>query len=95
MMGIEHIRNIMLIPDARLVAVADTNDRSRSWAVAAAPGLTPYADYREMLAGEDIDAVILATPNHTHTAVLKDLLQTNMHILCEKPCAPPSTTAAG
>src|SRR5574341_2181823 len=38
-----------------------------------------------MLAQEDIDAVVVATPNHTHAAVLKDLLQTDKHILCEKP----------
>jgi predicted dehydrogenase len=85
MMGIEHIRNIKLLPDARLVAASDPNERSRSWAAAASAGLTTYADYREMLAGEEIDAVIIATPNHTHGAVLRDVLETDKHILCEKP----------
>ena len=85
MMGVEHIRNIKLLPDALLVAAADPNERSRGWASAAADGLALYSDYREMLAREDIDAVVLATPNHTHSAVLEDLLATDKHILCEKP----------
>ncbi len=85
MMGIEHIRNIALLPNTRLVAASDPNERSRGWAAAAATGLTPYADYGEMLDREEIDAVIIATPNYTHAAVLKDLLQTDKHILCEKP----------
>lgn len=85
MMGIEHIRNINLLPAARLVAAADPDGRSRGWATAVADGISLYEDYREMLARTDIDAVILSTPNHTHAAVLRDLLQTEKHILCEKP----------
>lgn len=85
MMGIEHARNIALLPDAQLVAAADPSERSRSWATSAAPGIAIYPDYREMLSTADVDAVIIATPNHTHADVLKDVLQSGKHILCEKP----------
>lgn len=85
MMGIEHIRNLVLLPNAEVVAAADPNERSRSWAVSAAPGLAMFSDYREMLDRANMDAVIVATPNHTHAPVLKDVLEHGSHILCEKP----------
>jgi predicted dehydrogenase len=38
-----------------------------------------------MLADGGVDAVIVASPNHTHRAVLEPLFATPLHILCEKP----------
>jgi predicted dehydrogenase len=37
------------------------------------------------LARDDVDAVIVATPNHTHAAVLRDVFASGKHILVEKP----------
>jgi predicted dehydrogenase len=85
MMGIEHMRNISLLPDAELVAAADPSERSRTWAASAAKGIAIFSDYREMLDKVDADAVIIATPNHTHAEVLKDVLPSGKHVLCEKP----------
>jgi predicted dehydrogenase len=31
------------------------------------------------------DAALVCTPNHTHVAVSKELLQAGIHVLCEKP----------
>ena len=33
----------------------------------------------------DFDAAIVCTPNHTHVAISKQLLQAGKHVLCEKP----------
>ncbi len=86
MMGLEHIININIIPGATVAAVADPHPPSLSAAVTAAgAGALAFADYREMLRAAPVDAVIVATPNHTHAGVLKDVLQTRTHILCEKP----------
>jgi len=85
MMGIEHMRNVALLPDAEVAAAADPNERSRSWAASAAPGVGVFSDYRQMLDRVEVDAVIIATPNHTHPTVLKDVFKTGSHILCEKP----------
>src|SRR5574341_1333330 len=85
MMGIEHMRNIALLPDAELVAAADPNERSRTWAASASKGIAIYSDHREMLGDADLDAVIITTPNHTHAEVLKDVLPGGKHVLCEKP----------
>ena len=86
MMGIEHIMNINITPDARVTAIADPHEGSREWARATAEGpIEEYADYREMLEKAPLDAVIVATPNYTHKAVLDDIFGTKLHVLCEKP----------
>jgi predicted dehydrogenase len=85
MMGVEHIRNIQLLPHAQLVATADPNENSRKWAASAASEVPAYEDYRRLLDEVDFEAVIIATPNYTHTDVLKDVLPTGKHVLCEKP----------
>lgn len=88
MMGNEHIRNIAIIDGAQVVAAADPHEGSRDWArltMGDAP-IALYADYHEMLAAADtFDAVIIATPNHTHRAVLEDVFATGKHVLIEKP----------
>lgn len=86
MMGIEHIMNINIIPDARVTAIADPHEGSREWGRATAEGeIEEYTDYREMLEKAPVDAVIVATPNFTHKAVLGDIFETKLHVLCEKP----------
>ena len=86
LMGLEHMRNIAIIPDAEVVAAADPDPRSQRWAArTAGGGLRIYDDYRLMLSDAPIDAVIIATPNFTHTAVLRDVLETRLPVLCEKP----------
>jgi predicted dehydrogenase len=85
MMGIEHMLNVRIIPDAVVTAIADTNETSRGWARDTAPEIEVYSDYREMIERAPIDAVVVATPNFTHAEVLDHLLQTDHHILVEKP----------
>jgi predicted dehydrogenase len=45
-----------------------------------------YADFRRMLEQQkDIDAVIVATPDHTHAVAAKASLELGKHVYCEKP----------
>lgn len=57
--------------------------------VATRSGKTPrgYVDYRELLAEKDIDAVIIATPEHLHHRMLLDALAAGKHVYVEKPLA--------
>ncbi len=46
-----------------------------------------FSDYRELLATQDIDAVIIATPTNTHSEIAIDCLKAKKHVLIEKPIA--------
>jgi len=48
-------------------------------------GCRAYADYRELLAKEDIDAVMVATPDHTHAVITMAAIRAGKHVYCEKP----------
>jgi predicted dehydrogenase len=85
-MGREHIQKLRLIPEARVVALADPHPGSRMSAAAlVGDKLASYDDYRALLERDDVDVVVIATPNHTHADVLADVLATGKHILVEKP----------
>ena len=85
-MGREHIQNLRLIPEARLVALADPHPPSLAAAVALAGSkAATHEDYHALLTRDDVDVVLIATPNHTHAAVLADAFATEKHILVEKP----------
>jgi len=86
MMGQEHILNLQLLPDAEIVALADPDATMRAAAAALVGGdVAVYSDHRDLLRAGGVDALVIATPNHTHHAVLLDALETELPILVEKP----------
>ncbi len=88
MMGVEHIENIHHLDHAEVTAVADPHADSRARAQVAVGDdgpLVEFDDHRDLLASGLCDAVVIATPNHTHADVLRDVLATNVHLLVEKP----------
>jgi len=66
---------------------ADYNASERNKANAAAQNINAqtYIDYRKLLENKDIDAVIIATPNHTHSLIGVAALQAGKHVYVEKP----------
>jgi myo-inositol 2-dehydrogenase/D-chiro-inositol 1-dehydrogenase len=86
MMGREHIRNLKLLEDATVVALADPHQASLDEASATlGSAVATYATVGGMMAGTALDAVIVASPNFTHRAVLEPLFASDVAILCEKP----------
>lgn len=92
MMGVEHIESILALDNTSVVAIADTDAGSRAEGRAhAGADCAVYEDYRDLLADERVDAVVVVTPNFTHIDVMKDVIAAGKHVLCEKPLC---TTAA-
>ena len=92
MMGREHIRNLKLLPQVQIAALADPVDGSIAKTLQTIGSVdrpvATYATVEAMLAGSRLDAVLIVSPNFTHRAVLEPLFATNIAILCEKPlCA--------
>lgn len=87
MMGLEHFRNLQALPGARVTAVADPHPESLDWArlTAADDPLVCFPDHQSLLESGAIDAVVVATPNMTHAAVLADVLESPFPVLVEKP----------
>jgi predicted dehydrogenase len=88
MMGVEHIANLLHLDGATVTAISDPHDQSRDWAQLAVgldSPLARFADHRELLDSGLCDAVVIASPNHTHHQVLLDVLATPHHVMVEKP----------
>jgi myo-inositol 2-dehydrogenase/D-chiro-inositol 1-dehydrogenase len=85
--GSHHARAIKETPDAQLVAIAGRSDESRARAAADHPQAKLYADYREMLKAEQLDAVDVVLPSDLHYEVGKAVLESGRHLLLEKPMA--------
>jgi len=86
MMGGEHILDLNHVEDAEVVALADPAPASLDWGVeCAGRPLATYADHRELLARDDLDAIVIAAPNFTHASLLADALATDLAVMVEKP----------
>ena len=82
-----HIDSIERHADrAQLVAVCDV-DPGRLAAAAARTGAEAFASIEALLAGADVDAVILATPSGVHSAQAIRCARAGRHVVTEKPMA--------
>jgi UDP-N-acetylglucosamine 3-dehydrogenase len=88
-----HIPECIANPDSKLVALADPA-QARVEELAVRFGAKAYTDYRELLKSPDVDAVIVAGPNSTHTSMTLEALAGGKHVLCEKPMATTREDAA-
>ena len=73
--------------DIEIAAVCDIYDARRDKAaeIAANPNVKKFGDHRQVLAMNDIDAVIVATPDHWHGPIAVDACKAGKDVYIEKP----------
>ena len=90
-----HMRQLFQIPGVSITALCDTNPAAFEKAKAQHPEqfetVFTTADYAELLARDDVDAVIIATPHTLHTEHGMAAIEAGKHTLIEKPmvCSVP------
>ncbi len=72
-----------------IVAFADVDQRQMNKANEKFPNAKRFRDFRKMLdeVENQIDAVVVATPDHTHAVACMNAMQRGKHVYCEKPLA--------
>lgn len=93
MQGPSNTKPFLGFPDCRVIAACDLDQRALKDAVDTINGhyknrdCAAYHDYRELLARPDIDAVMLAVPDHWHALTSIEAARRGKHIYGEKPLA--------
>ena len=80
-----HFESCAKAGNARLYAICDVADDLRRRMAATHAPEKSFADYDQMLADPDLDAVIVATSDAFHVPAAKRALEAGKHVLCEKP----------
>ncbi|OAI56694.1 hypothetical protein AYO49_03785 [Verrucomicrobiaceae bacterium SCGC AG-212-N21] len=87
--GQGHIKSLQDIPGVRLVALCDVDSNVLTKGVEAQAKknntVTAYTDYRKLVLDPEVDAVTIATPNHTHTLIAMTAIAAGKHVYVEKP----------
>jgi predicted dehydrogenase len=85
-MGILHLRNCKLLPNALVVSAADVSKRNLEKAMKIGVKES-YENYNELLGKSAVDAVIIALPNFLHKESVFAAAEAGKHIFVEKPLA--------
>jgi predicted dehydrogenase len=87
------VRNVIERPELGFAGLCE-RDAERAAAFSSRnPGAPVFADLAELLADPTLDAVLVATPPHTHHAIVRAALEAGKHVLVEKPLATTSDDA--
>lgn len=85
--GYVHYPGIGTAPGARVVAIADPNKELLARRKAEWGDVRAFDEPTDLIQHEDIDAVIVATPNFMHAPLSIEAARSGKHVLCEKPLA--------
>lgn len=81
------VRNFALLPDVKIKVLCDLDEKRTASLKRYYPGVRVTADFKRVIEGDDIDAIIIATPAKTHYALAKEGLSMKKHVFVEKPLA--------
>jgi len=84
---IAHFPSVQQIPEAELVAACDPVEEYRNRATQKWGAKAAYEDYQEMLKRDDMELVIIASPNIFHHEHATACAQAGKHVIIEKPFA--------
>src|SRR5688500_20362336 len=82
-----HLPGLALCPGTRVTALCDTNPVTLEKAARDTGIGVTSTNFEEMVARDDVHAVIIATPNVSHTPIALAAIAAGKHVLCEKPIA--------
>src|SRR5687767_10846932 len=83
---VAHLPVLRRLRNVELRALCDS-DLPKARALAERWGISAVSDDVEDLLHEELDAVLIATPNHLHESHVLAALSANLHVLVEKPLA--------
>ncbi|WMT39119.1 Gfo/Idh/MocA family oxidoreductase [Paenibacillus sp. D2_2] len=91
----KHMPSLSKLDNVNMVAFCDIIPERAEEAAAkyGAPDAKVYADYKEMLAKEQLDIVHVLTPNDAHAEISIAALESGHHVMCEKPMAKTAADA--
>ena len=85
-MGTQDVTTALKVPGVKLVAICDLYDgRIAEGKTKWGSDLYTTRHYKEILNRKDVDAVIIATPDHWHQQISIDAMKAGKHVYCEKP----------
>src|SRR5436305_6829762 len=82
--GQDLLKQLLAVPNAQLVAVADIYSRRRDEAQHLVPGIQTFADHQRLLDMKDLDGIIVASPLHLHARHFLDTIAAGKDLYCEK-----------
>src|ERR671921_1741030 len=83
--GVSDLGNAIKQPDTEVAAVCDVYRPNLAKGLQTAPGAKSYTDFRRVLERKDIDAVIIATPDHWHPLQTVLACEAGKDVYVEKP----------
>ncbi len=82
-----HLPGFAMCPQAKVVALCDSNPAVLENASRQSGIAKTYLDYQQLLEDPAVDAVVVATPNFLHAPIVLAAVAAGKHVLCEKPLA--------
>jgi predicted dehydrogenase len=78
--------NLRALVSQNIVALCDVDHDYAAHSFKEYPNAKLYTDYREMLDKQkDVEAVVIATPDHTHAVISMASMKAGKHVYCQKP----------